>query len=543
MLTAPPQVSQGGDVMRRSLSLVAILALSILMAVGCGKDSSTGPDNTTHTGTLSGVVLTAARSGLEGVTVTAGGVTSQTNESGWFVLSEVPVGGVVVEMSNAGYLTAFRNARVWENQTTHIGDVAMLPAESYIIDSAAGGTAAAADGDGSVTYSPDSFETEGGSPYNGDVEVEIAVMSPDDADFFEAFPGEFEGIREDQSVVPFESYGFMGVNMYSASRTPLRLADGSTAELTIRIPDSLARSAPDTMPIWYFDEDHGLWREQGYAVKEGSEYVAQVSHLTIWNWDWPLDDVCAITGRVVSNLGASVVNALVVSEGVNVAYRDEDYTDSNGYFSVRALKNSTASVWAFKGTYASQAVQVVVGEDCPVELAEDLVLLEPAFSITLTWGQNPSDLDSHLFIPMTWDPSWDFYHIAYYNMGTLASNPYTMLDTDDVSSYGPEVISGFQLYQGTYSYYVHHYYGSGTIASSPAIVNLVVAGQARSYSASTASGTVGSYWHVFDFTVSSGGSVSITNVNRFEQWDYSGYDVWEGLLRGENHPTTFPSKE
>ncbi|KPK99452.1 MAG: hypothetical protein AMK75_06405 [Planctomycetes bacterium SM23_65] len=528
--------------MSRFLYLSTILVVSIVIAFGCGKDSSTGPGDGdgAATGNLSGVVQGAARQGLEDVTVTVGDVSGQTNEEGWFLLAEVPVGGVVVEMAKDGYLSAFRNATVWENQTTHIGEVAMLEAESDVIPSGAGGTVAAADGDGRVTFGPDSFVTEDGSPYSGDVDVEIAVMLPDDDDFFESFPGEFEGIREDDSVVPFESYGFMGVNMYGSGRAPLRLADDTTAELTIRISESLARSAPDTMPMWYFDEDNGVWREEGYALKDGSEYVAEVSHLTIWNWDWPLDDVCTITGQVVSNFQVPVANALVVSQAVSGAYRDEDYTDSGGYFSVRALKNTMASVWAFKGTYASQAVDVYVGEECPVELMDPLVLLEPAFSIGLTWGQNPSDLDSHLFIPMTWDPSWDFYHILWTNMGTLADDPYTALDTDDVTSYGPEIISGFQLYQGTYSYYVYHWSGSGTIASSPAVVNLVVGGQARNYNASQATGSVGDFWHVFDFTVGSGGGVTITNVNHFETWNYGGYDVWGGdgvSLRGISKPT------
>ena len=52
--------------------LAAVLALSIVMAVGCSQDSSTGPsdnDDTPSTGTLSGIVESAARSGLEGVAV------------------------------------------------------------------------------------------------------------------------------------------------------------------------------------------------------------------------------------------------------------------------------------------------------------------------------------------------------------------------------------------------------------------------------------------------------------------------------------------
>ncbi len=530
--------------MKRFLFLAMILTLSVTVIVGCGASSSTGPDETTTlTGTVSGVIEAASRSGLGNVSVAAGGVTSQTNENGWFVLSDVPVGSTIVRMTKDGYLTVSRNVTVLENQTAHIGDVSMLTAESNIINSASGGTVAATDGDGSIVLDADSFETESGSPYSGNVEVEIAVMLPDDADFFGAFPGEFEGIREDLTVVPFESYGFMGVNLYSSTGAPLDIADGSTAELTIRISDALARSAPDTMPMWYFDEDDGLWREEGYAVKDGSEYVAEISHLTIWNWDLPLTDICTITGRVVSNVGIPVANATVVSEGVNATYRDEDSSSSNGYFSLRARKNSTADVWAFKGTHDSQTVQVVVGNSSTLELSEDLVLLEPAFSITLTWGADPRDLDSHLFMPMTWDSSWDYFHTAYYNMGTLETNPYTMLDTDDQYSYGPEVISGFNLYEGTYSYYVYLFSGSGSIKQSPTVVNLLVAGQSKTYNATSAGGTVGNYWHVFDFTVNSQGGVSVTNVNTFEAWDYSGSDVWNGSGRGESHPSAFPSKE
>jgi hypothetical protein len=529
--------------MRRSLLLVAVLAAALVIYVGCGKDSSTGPDDgngTDPTGSLSGVVQSGSRFPLEGVTVTASGVSGQTNESGWFLLSGVPTGNVVVQMAKAGYLSTSRGAAVWENQTTHIGDVAVLPADTETIDSAVGGTVATDDGDGSASFGPDSFVTAGGAPYSGNVEVEIAAMLPDDADFFDAFPGEFEGIREDGSVVPFQSYGFMGVNLYGDSREPLDLAQGETAELTIRIAEPFARTAPDTIPLWHFDEDDGVWREEGYAVKVGSEYVGEVSHLTIWNWDVPLVDVCMINGSVESNFGLPVANARVISQGVDVTYRDEAYTDSNGNFSVRALKNTTVSVWAFKGTYTSMAVVVPVGEDCPVVLNDPLILLEPAFSIGLTWGEHPDDLDSHLFIPMTWDSFWDYYHILWSNMGTLADDPFTALDTDDVYSYGPEIISGFLLYQGTYSYYVYKYSGQSSIKNSPAVVNFVIGGQARNYNASTASGTDSGFWHVFDFTVDQGMNVTITDVNRFETWDYSSYDVWGGdgvNLRGVEKPS------
>ncbi|MBN1424879.1 hypothetical protein JXA88_10010, partial [Candidatus Fermentibacteria bacterium] len=252
------------------------------------------------------------------------------------------------------------------------------------------------------------------------------------------------------------------------------------------------------------------------------------SHLSTWNWDFPLDDVCTVEGNVVSDQGLPVSDARVLSQGVTVTYLDEAFTDASGHFIVRALKNSTVEIRAIKGSYASEPVRVDIGQNCPVQLGAPLVLREPAFSVALRWGENPSDLDSHLFIPMTWDPNWDLYHIAYYSMGSLTEHPYTALDTDDTSSFGPEIISGFGLYEGTYSYFVHLYSGSGTIAQSPALVDLDIAGQHRTYDASRAGGTVGEYWHVFDFAVAANRSVSITDVNRFAPMDFGTQRVYEG---------------
>jgi len=66
--------------------------------------------------------------------------------------------------------------------------------------------------------------------------------------------------------------------------------------------------------------------------------------------------------------------------------------------------------------------------------------------IVLSWGQTPSDLDSHLFFP-------DEQHIGYYNRQVGNS----FLDRDDVDSYGPETITISNLNNGIYKYYVSDY--------------------------------------------------------------------------------------
>jgi len=61
---------------------------------------------------------------------------------------------------------------------------------------------------------------------------------------------------------------------------------------------------------------------------------------------------------------------------------------------------------------------------------------------TLTWGENPGDLDSHL-----WTPSINnqVHHIFYANQGSPTSGPFAELDVDDVTSYGPEHITIFDM--------------------------------------------------------------------------------------------------
>lgn len=74
----------------------------------------------------------------------------------------------------------------------------------------------------------------------------------------------------------------------------------------------------------------------------------------------------------------------------------------------------------------------------------------------LTWGEYPSDLDSHLYY---FDDDGGNFHTCYYNKDyregeTLVAN----LDLDDTTSYGPETSTVYQVAEnGVYSFYVHDY--------------------------------------------------------------------------------------
>lgn len=127
----------------------------------------------------------------------------------------------------------------------------------------------------------------------------------------------------------------------------------------------------------------------------------------------------------------------------------------------------------------------------------DATLVEGSFfcQFTLTWGEAPSDLDSHLWTP---DIEGSTYHVYYGNPGEIAAAPYAFLDVDDVTSWGPEHIVIQQEFPGTYYYSVHHYAGTSNIPVSGAVVSLLKPD--RSVQEFTPPNAVdtgeGWYWHV-----------------------------------------------
>lgn len=83
------------------------------------------------------------------------------------------------------------------------------------------------------------------------------------------------------------------------------------------------------------------------------------------------------------------------------------------------------------------------------------------------WGASPSDLDSHLFTP-------NGDHVYFGAKGALTGLPFVNLDVDDITSFGPEVVTLTRVMQGTYVYAVHNYSGTQSpgITGSPTRVEL-----------------------------------------------------------------------
>ncbi len=143
--------------------------------------------------------------------------------------------------------------------------------------------------------------------------------------------------------------------------------------------------------------------------------------------------------------------------------------------------------------------------------------------IVLRWGETPRDLDSHLCGPTA--SGTDRFHVYYANRNYYENETvHSFLDHDDVTSYGPETTTVYNIKSnGKYSFYVHDFTNAWTdtttaLSESGAFVEVFTkeaTGQVNAngeelyrskliatlYVPTKQEGTL---WHVFDYNAATG---------------------------------------
>ena len=138
-----------------------------------------------------------------------------------------------------------------------------------------------------VTIPPNALETESGKAPTGKVEVTLATV---DLATPEQMPGD-DTVETSGRQGWMQSYGAGSVELRdTGTGQRLNLKSGATAEVMIPVDRSqLAVGAPlpPTVPLLFYDEVEGLWRQEGTLtldpVRQG--YVAKVAHFSVLNAD------------------------------------------------------------------------------------------------------------------------------------------------------------------------------------------------------------------------------------------------------------------
>lgn len=317
----------------------ALFALcAMFMVTSCSSDDETPTSGEESwepvtdgiaTATFTGVVQPDGWGTLRGVTVTSGDQTAQTDINGMYKLERVKVvgGRAVVKFQKTGYMSVVRSVPV---QKTVRLDVNM---RSCTTNSFASSTSQKVTlyGQGSsdqmtVELPADGFVTESGAAYNGAVVAQSVYLDPDNDEFTNSMPGDLTALRTDNSEAQLVSYGMVAVELTDGANNKLQLASGKTATLTFPVPDKFkSGTLPASIPLWSFDEEKGLWIEEGAANLNGAgdAYVGTVTHFSWHNLDMP-ELRATLKVKVQDNNGGVVPNVLVDVDGQRKVYTNND---------------------------------------------------------------------------------------------------------------------------------------------------------------------------------------------------------------------------
>lgn len=349
---------------KRYRGIAGVVGVSLVLALvaGCGDSNSGGgtpAPATPAAGTVTGQVVSLANNApVNGATVKTDTGTATTTADGKFSVSAPAGDRTIVNVEATGFAEAFPIARVTSGQTTNLG-VKLVPiGVSETVSIAAGGTVSVPNSPARVTIPANGLVPAAGGTPAGSVAVSLTPINP--AVEPNVMPGGFNGIAAGGgSVQPLESGGAMQLDIRDSVGTRYTLAPGTTA--TIRIPlGTQSANPPTTMPLWYFDETEGLWREDGTATLQGTGanryYEGPVTRVTYWNADLVLDSI-VVNGCVKDANGQPVANALVQTEGIDYTGTAVDATAADGTFSVAMRKSSRAKLGLFE--FDSQTFNLV----------------------------------------------------------------------------------------------------------------------------------------------------------------------------------------
>jgi hypothetical protein len=275
--------------------------------------------------------------------VKAGLNTTKTDKNGMFKFSNATFSTQenFVTVSKTGFFEGSRTFFARQNSNNFVR-IQLLKKSISRIAASSGGMVEMRGNGGSINFEPNSFVTSTGANYTGTVLVASHYLNPTNPDINDQMPGDLRGTSTAGANVGLKSFGMLAVELTDESGQKLQIKTGNKATLTVNIPTILSSTAPASIPLWFFDNTTGLWKQEGSAIKNGDSYEADVTHFTFWNCDAPFEYV-KITAKVINSAGQPVAMAKVkITSATNgSAY---DYTDNNGYVDGYVPKSQTLTL-------------------------------------------------------------------------------------------------------------------------------------------------------------------------------------------------------
>lgn len=233
-----------------------------------------------------GLVRDESGSPLSGVNVTMSGKTYTSNNLGQIKISQGTAYSrfAYVQAEKSGY---FKGSRVFVPQAGVNRFEITLMAKGTPEVFQSGNGAVVKTGNAEVVLGK-GYKDASGNAYTGEVTAYTKYLDPEDPNINKIMPGDLRGANAQGEKI-LVTYGMVVVELEGTSGQKLQPADGKPATIKMKVPASLASTAPAKIPLWHFDEAKGIWGHEGEATLIDGVYVGTVSHFSFWNCDTPLD--------------------------------------------------------------------------------------------------------------------------------------------------------------------------------------------------------------------------------------------------------------
>lgn len=280
------------------LSLLVTVLLITSIIVSCKKDSNIVNPNPYNNGastanevvaSISGTVLLESGEPAANVQVSVGSYIRTTDEDGNFSFEEItaPEKNAHLMAKLEGNFVGHRTINLTAG-TCEYTTIRLMKKELSGSFDAVNGAEIQVNKGGKIIFTPGSIMNASTKvKYDGKVNVYAKWIDPSGEFLSEFMPGCLRGMSAANAESMLETYGMIAVEMYDDNNNLLQILNGKSAEMKFPIPQNMLTTAPSDIPMWYLDENIGLWKEEGTLTKTGNEYVGHANHFSFWNCDKP----------------------------------------------------------------------------------------------------------------------------------------------------------------------------------------------------------------------------------------------------------------
>lgn len=349
-------------------------------------DSPPFDNSATAMASIYGQVVDESGQPIMDATVKTGGHTFMTDKDGIFYFNKIstPKNATLITVNKSSYFTGYRTLSVKSNDQQYTRIMLIEMKNPVTFNSVTGATVNVPNG-GSITFPSNALVYKSnGTPFTGTATLYARWLDPTSNALGQWVPGALRAVDALNQERLLQTFGMMAAELFDNSGQPLQLATDKSATLRFPLPTVLAQYAPSKLPLWYFDSNLGLWKEEGNASLIGGQYVGDVKHFSFWNCDVP-GNFINLDLYLEDTSGTPLANATIkITNPATGAYA-YGFTNSAGYVSGAVPINATLTLEVIMlPCYTVVHTQTVNTFSAPLSLGTITVTPPPSNSATIS---------------------------------------------------------------------------------------------------------------------------------------------------------------